>query len=147
MTSTLVELRKQAEQAVQGMPEGDLKVKAFETILTHLLSSSTSSGTGKSSPPAGGSPATRSKAQSKQKDAAPKVPRSVCDRILFLKSEDFFASQRSIADIRAELKKNGWHYPVTSLSGRLQLLVQKRELRREQTDDVEGRKGWKYSNP
>jgi len=144
MKSNLVELRKQAEQAVQDMAEGDLKVKAFETILAHLLSA----GTGRPSSPvlSGGRAGSSSKGHLKQKEGSPQVPRSVGDRVLFLKSEDFFASQRSIADIRIELKKNGWHYPVTSLSGPLQSLVQKRELRREQTND-EGGKGWKYSNP
>jgi hypothetical protein len=144
MKSNLVELRKQAEQAVHDMPESDLKVKAFETILTHLLSADAG---GPSSPtPSGGKTGSSSRGRSKQKDASQQAPKSVGDRVLSLKAEDFFASQRSIADIRMELKKNGWHYPVTSLSGPLQSLVQKKELRREQTND-EGGKGWKYSNP
>jgi cell division septation protein DedD len=142
MKSALVELRKQAEDAVRDMPEGDLKVSAFETFLKHLLSNAA----GKESAPRGGS-AAPSKVKSKPKDSVPQVPKSLGDRIRFLKSEGFFSSQRSIADIRSELKKNGWHYPVTSMSGQLQQLVQSRDLRREHTDDDEGRKGWKYSNP
>jgi hypothetical protein len=142
MTSALVELRKQAEDAVRDMPEGDLKVTAFETFLKHLLSGNA----GRVAARSGGAAAS-SKGQSKSKDSAPEVPRSMGDRIRFLKTEGFFGPQRSIADIRSELKKNGWHYPVTSMSGQLQRLVQSRELRREQAVDDEGRKGWKYSNP
>jgi hypothetical protein len=142
MKSNLAELRKEAEQAVHDMPEGDLKVKAFETILTHLLSGRA----GNTPSPQSGGKGTKA-VQSKKKGAALEVPQSVGDRVLFLKSEDFFASQKSIADIRTELKKNGWHYPVTSLSGPLQTLVQRRQLRREKTKGDDGGKGWKYSNP
>src|SRR5437016_2551280 len=125
--NSLVEVRKQAEQAVRDMPDGDLKVKAFETILTHLLSNSTD----RQAPLSTTSTSGGSKGQSKKKETVSQVPKSAGDRILFLKTEDFFTTQRSIAEIRLELKKNGWHYPVTSLSGTLQSLVQKRQLRRE----------------
>ena len=33
----LIDLRKAAERAVAEMPDGELKVKAFEVILAHLL--------------------------------------------------------------------------------------------------------------
>jgi hypothetical protein len=33
----LIDHRKQAEKAVAGMADGELKVKAFEVILGHLL--------------------------------------------------------------------------------------------------------------
>jgi hypothetical protein len=36
-TKKLVALRKEAEKAIAEMPDGDLKVKAFEVILGHLL--------------------------------------------------------------------------------------------------------------
>jgi hypothetical protein len=123
MKDAIVQLRKQAEQAVHDMPDGALKVKAFETILAHLLSGATGSraetGNG------------NGKTESKKNVATTNVPPK---------------SQKSIDEIRQELKKNGWHYPVTSMSGPLQSLVQKRELRRERVNDEEGRKGWKYSN-
>ena len=136
MKNALVELRKQAEQAVHDMPEGPLKVKAFETILAHLLSGNV----GKSGDENG-------KPKSKKGETgADAPPKSLSERILSLKGEGFFGSQKSIAEIRQGLKKNGWNYPVTSLSGPLQSLVQKKELRRERVDEDEGRKGWKYSN-
>ena len=122
------------------MPEGVLKVKAFETILTHLLSGDVGKRVQSVS---------KGKPRPTQKgEAVPTAPNSLTERILSLKGEGFFSSQRSITEIRQELKKNGWHYPVTSMSGPLQRLVQKRELRREQADDGdEERKGYVYSNP
>lgn len=139
MNNALIELRKQAEEAVKDMPEGELKVKAFETILTHLLSSASSQGVERVS--------AKTKAQPKQKEAMSKAPKTIGERILFLKEEAFFKAQKSLAEVRSELKKNGWHYANTDLSGPLQLLVQRRLLRREQVADNEQRAGWKYSNP
>ncbi len=138
MKNTLVELRSQAEQAVHDMSDGALKVKAFETILAHLLSGNARN----IGEPASGN----GKSQRKKSETTPKEPpQSLPERILFLKAEGFFGSQKSIAEIRQELKNNGWHHPVTSMSGPLQSLVQKRELRREHVNEGEGRKGWKYS--
>jgi hypothetical protein len=66
-------------------------------------------------------------------------------RILALGADGFFTIQRTISDIRTELATRGWHYPLTTLSGRLQTLVQQRHLRREKVK--EGRKKvWQYSN-
>lgn len=139
MTNILIELRKQAEQSVQGMPDGELKLKAFETILTHLLSSASGTEKRREAPD--------NKLVSRVKPKAGKAPASVTERLLSLKGDGFFSAQRIIAEIRQELKKNGWHYPITSLSGPLQVLVQQRQLRRERVDDERGRKGWRYSNP
>ena len=38
MSDVLVKVRRQAEKAVEDMKDGPLKEKAFETILSHLLS-------------------------------------------------------------------------------------------------------------
>lgn len=138
MTKSLIELRKQAEQAVYGMPDGELKVKAFETILSYLLSSG-----GVAKRPT----ASDERAASGGKSKAARSPTSVAERLRYLKNDGFFSAQRSIAEIRQELKASGWHYRVTSLSGPLQGLVQKRELRRERVADDRGRTGWRYSNP
>ena|ERR1700693_112124 len=70
---------------------------------------------------------------------------SCSSRILALRGDAFFAAQRTISEIRTELATRGWHYPLTTLSGRLQTLVQQRHLRREKVK--EGRKKvWRYSN-
>jgi hypothetical protein len=70
---------------------------------------------------------------------------SCISRILTIRGDGFFAAQRTISEIRSELATRGWHYPLTTLSGRLQTLVQQRHLRREKIKD--GRKKiWRYSN-
>lgn len=133
----LKEARLRAERAVADMPSGDLKVKAFEVILTQLLD---------------GGVATRvmpsvTRREPKQEFAIPSgTARSLSERILALQGEGFFDSPRAIASVREGLQAHGWHYPVTTLSGALQTLVQKRKLRRERLRD--GKKViWKYSNP
>jgi hypothetical protein len=139
MKNKLIELRKEAEQSVADMKDGPLKVKAFETILGHLLSE-TNGAVARQSPR---SATPLRKAQ----PATQNSPESVADRILSLKDEGFFKSPRSIAEIRQELQRNGWHYAVTSLSGPLQSLVKKRALRRDDVQSETGRSGWKYFNP
>lgn len=134
----LIEFRKQAEQAVSEMPDGELKVKAFEVILSHLLAAGPPALAGRSTEAviataAGGRPEGKS-------------ARSINSRVLVLRDEGFFKTQKAIGEVREELKAHGWHYPLTTLSGRLQALVQRRQLRRER--GVQGKKKvWKYSNP
>lgn len=137
----IIELRKQAERAVAEMPDGDLKVKAFEVILGHLLS-----GTGPSAPKTEGAQASarRSRPAGATREASP--ARSISGRILVLRDEGFFKNQKTIGEVREELRAHGWHYPLTTLSGRLQGLVQQRKLRRERATQG-NKKLWKYSNP
>jgi len=122
------------------MPDGDLKTKAFEMILTHLLSGAGITGMKSER-------VVKAKRGGTEKVKAGQSRMSVGARLLSLKADAFFSAQRSIEEIRQELKKNGWHYPVTSLSGPLQTLVQKRELHRERISNGSGKKGWRYSNP
>lgn len=114
----------------------DLRGRAFEVILAHLLEMSLIS----KAPQA--PKALPSKQTGKTKEVA---PNTLQGRIQALKDEEFFKDQRSLADVRAELRTKGWHYPATSLSGPLQHLVRQRELRREQIGDGK-KKIWKYSN-
>jgi hypothetical protein len=133
----LVDLRLQAERAVADMPEGDLKVKAFEVLLNHLLTTADRDGDGEKS--------TRRVAKG-QPSTGTSVGNSKAHRILALKNDGFFGAQRTISEVREELASHGWHYPVTGLSGPLQELVQRRQLRRQRM--VDGKKKlWKYSNP
>jgi hypothetical protein len=134
----LIELRKQAEKAVEDMQDGEFKLKAFEVILNHLLSP------GKTMP------------TSDRTEVARKPPRgyesvevdseSTSGRILVLKDEGFMKSPKTIGEIRGELQAHGWHYPVTTLSGELLKLVQKRRLRRQRSK-VGKKLVWQYSNP
>ena len=143
MSKEFVELRKQAEAAVHDMADGELKIKAFETILAHLLPKATGDSKKERRAPVKVALATKGK-----EATGDKAPTTAEERVLSLKNEDFFDAQRSIGDIRQELKKSGWHYATTALSGPLQSLVQKRQLRRERVaGDGKQRGGWMYSNP
>jgi hypothetical protein len=130
-------LRRRAESAIADMADGDLKIKAFEVILGHLLSELNAS--------------QAVTAESKRRlrpgrKVESRSPQSCIDRILSLKEEGFFGTQRSIGEIKSELARHGWHYPPTTLSGKLQSIVRRRELRRIKGSDGK-RSLWKYSEP
>lgn len=130
----LVELRQAAEKAVADMPDGELKVKAFEVILGHMMH------TPEEAPTKAAGRA--KKAVTKGEEAA--NTSSTVGRILVLRDEGFFRNQKSIAETCDELAGHGWHYPQSSLSGPLQTLVQRRELRRKK--EKKGNKTvWLYS--
>lgn len=138
----LIEFRKEAEKAVAEMPDGDLKLKAFEVILNHLISIPAQVPGGR----AGRTPQRDTPTGKPARGQGESPAESTAGRILVLKDEDFFKAQRSIAEIREELQAHGWHYPATTLSGELIKLVQRRKLRRQKVKD--GNKTiWKYSNP
>lgn len=134
----LIEMRRAAEKAVKDMSDGDLKVKAFEVVLAHLL--------GGTQPPSGTSTPKTEEDKPAKRRAAAQDKTTIGGRILVLKNEGFFKAQKTIGQVREELRAHGWHYPLTTLSGRMQALVRQRELRRERAK--EGQKNiWKYSNP
>ncbi len=133
----LKEIRKKAEEAVKGMPDGDLKTKAFEIFLNHLLSQQSQMV---------GEPTVTVAKGPKQSDKISKTPGSTRSRILLLKDEGFFQSPKSLGQVREELHAHGWILPPTTLSGPLQALVRQRELRRLKVKSVKGQL-WKYVNP
>lgn len=133
----LIELRRQAEKAVAEMPDGELKVKAFEVILANLLGTSAFLST---RPP-------EMEEEVKPKASKGGAPaKTAAGRILVLRGEGFFKNQRTIGEIQEELRAHGWHYPMTTLGARLQDVVQRRQLRRERAKHGK-KKVWKYSNP
>ena len=140
----LVKLRKQAEKAVEGMSDGDLKVKAFEVILAHLMS-------GNEQSPRAARPSLRTVTGASAEEPVRGKGRervqkgTASGRILVTRDEGFFGTQRTIGQVREELAAHGWHYPVTSLSGTLQSLVRQHELRRVRVSEGK-KKVWKYSN-
>ena len=128
----LKDIQKKALAAVADMPEGELKTKAFEVFLNHLLVAETQP--------------SQQKSHSSEKSADKKMkssrePGTVKSRILLLKDEKYFEVPRMINDVKVELHAHGWIHPNTALSGALQGLVRKRELRRIKD------KTWKYVNP
>ncbi len=140
--AAVLEARSKAEASVSDMPDGPLKIAAFQVILGRLLDAA-----------AGGAGAFKDETaavavpKTKQTNAATAaVPKSLAERILLLREEQFFAKERGIGDVRDELKIHGWVYPVTSLSGALQGLVQQRLLRRAMVSNGK-KKIFKYVNP
>jgi len=156
----LIGLRKEAEKVVQDMADGDLKVKAFEVILKHLMEEKSGVFTAleRFSETIEKLTAMQTAMDSSQMAVVPHktekevkaiddtFDNSLAGRVLVLKEEKYFANPKTLQEIRQELATHGWHYPSTALSGALLKLVQKRKLRRQSVR--EGKKSvWKYSNP
>ena len=135
----LTKVRKQAEAAVSDMPDGALKVKAFEVILGHLIGDPSTSAERAS---VGGAVKSASASESKRAKTKPSIP----GRILVLKDEGFFNKQRTLPEVQEALATNGWHYTQRNLSGPLLGLARKGDLRRVPFKDGK-KKIYKYSNP
>jgi hypothetical protein len=132
MAMDLVSLRKRAEESVADMPEGPLKIKAFEVILGSLL---------------GGAHLELDKSLSRPAPAPPAdAPSSAAARISLLAEESFFSQPRSLSEIQASLAGHGWHYSQGNLSTPLVRLVRQRRLRRLQVAE-RNKRVWKYSLP
>jgi hypothetical protein len=129
--TSLVALRKVAEQAVSDMDDGPLKLTAFQTILSSLLQ-----------------PATLSHHDevpgSTKRGRVGDAPRSFSARIAVLAKEGFFDEPRSLAEVQAVLAEHGWHYRQENLSTPLVRLVRQRKLRRLHLTNG-NKRVWKYS--
>ncbi len=131
-TDALLRARQRAERAVKDMDDGPLKTKAFEVILSKLLG-------GPGTKEVSGLELGRLPKQSEQPD-------TLKGRILTLRAEGFFKTQRTLHDVREQLRSRGWHYPLTTLSGAMQGLARARDLRRDRVR-VGKKRVWGYSNP
>src|SRR5947209_6963712 len=112
--STLV---AEAERAVASVVDPALKRAAFERVLNHLLQADDAPRPSRekakktsSKTPAGGR-------------AGKGGPRPYTQELV---DEGFFKKPKTIAEVRAELRNRGHHLPLTSLSGPLQILCQRR---------------------
>lgn len=120
----------EAEAAVAGVGDPELRRVAFEKILDTLLGQ-TSKGSKSKPKSATKSSGKRTRAKTAAKRSATK--RGPKARVAELIDEDFFSKQKTIADVKAELANRGYHIPLTSLSGPLQSLTQERRLRRQKS--------------
>lgn len=145
-TKTLVAVRKEAEKAIAEMPDGDLKLKAFEVILGHLLRASSEAVSESSTAPADERKSVVSGKGKSAKPAKGSSAKTATERILILREEGFFKSQRSMGEVASELAAHGWHYPLTALSGTLQSMTQRRDVRRVRAKRG-NKKVWLYSEP
>ena len=122
-TPNYPELVEQAERAVQGVKDAELKRIAFQKFLEELLGGrhGTERNSKKSTRPGSGS-------KRKGLQIGP---------ITYLRemiTEGFFKKPKAITDVKIELENRGHHIPLTSLSGPLQRLCKSRELRRQRSD-------------
>src|SRR5580704_3381721 len=118
----IIEARKKAEMAVEGMADPALKLKAFEQIFARLLEGNET----KEQTRTGGRKRPGARVG---KHTLGSRPENLPGRLLTLKDDGFFKAQRTLSEIREELGSRGHHYPLSSLSGAMQALVRNRELR------------------
>jgi hypothetical protein len=121
-TPNYSELVEQAERAVQGVKDAELKRIAFQKVLEELLGGGTAS------------ERTIKKAKGKRTGSthtAKGGPRTYLREMI---AEGFFKKPKAITDVKVELENRGHHIPLTSLSGPLQSLCKKKELRRQRND-------------
>lgn len=117
------ELVAQAEKAVAGVKDPELRRIAFQKILDDLLGGSAAPApkhglAGKKGLPAG----------EKAKGPTRGGPQAYVEELV---AEGFFKKPKTIANVKAELENRGHHIPLTSLSGPLQKLCQRKTLRRQ----------------
>lgn len=129
------ELAEEAEQAVQGVKDPELRRIAYQKILEDLLGGQT------------GEPSSEKRGRSEPKTKVAKAapakkrggPRAYLQELV---DEAFFKKPKTITEVKAELENLGHHIPLTSLSGPLQKLCQRRILRRSRKDGVFSYSNW-----
>ena len=135
------QLVAQAESAVAAVKDPELKRVAFQKVLDDLLGSRAASEPApkvtrtRAGRPTAGSPA-------KKTSATRKGPQGYVEEMA---NEGFFKKQKTIAQVKAELENRGHHIALTSLSGPLQKLCQRRVLRRQKTNSSGKKQTYAYS--
>ena len=134
MKKPYAELVAQAESAVANVKDAELRRVAFERVLNDLLSAGDEATKAKPKATA------RATKQATQKAAKKRTgPQAYVEEMV---EDGFFKKPKTIAEVKAELENRGHHIPVTSLSGPMQKLCQKKVLRRQKPDG----KIFAYSN-
>jgi membrane protein involved in colicin uptake len=146
MNKSYSELVAQAESAVSAVKDAELRRVAFEKILDDLLASS-SAGAQEAKANQGTTSAGRRRPKAKIVGSESKSARGGTSAYIEeLIDENFFSKPKTISEVKAELGNRGHHIPLTSLSGPLQRLCQKKKLRRQKTDGEGKKKAFAYSN-
>jgi hypothetical protein len=139
----LIAKREAAERAVEGMPEGPRKEKAFEMVFQRLLDGHTQPraprrrGRGKQVK-ARTSEAAVSTAAPKSRKASPR------EHLNQLVENRFFDSGRSLPEIAEELRKRGHIYGQSALSPHVLAMTRDSILRRDKDQRDDGREMWFY---
>lgn len=134
---TIVEARKRAEKAIADMPDGDVKLKAFEVILAKLLEA-----------PEGVARTTvvRKVGASTRSSGAAQEASGLQGRIMELASDGFFSKPKGAADIKLALGTKGHHHKNEDIAVALLRLVRRKTLRRI-PDTKKGRSRYLYCLP
>ena len=132
------ELVAEAEAAVAAVKDPELRRAAFEKILEQLL------GHPQGNVSKAGKERVTTTVRSIEKKKAQSGPRGYIEDLI---DDNFFAHQKTIAEVKAELANRGHHVPITGLSGPLQKLCQVRRLRRQKKKtDGKNKTVYAYSN-
>lgn len=135
MAKPYSELVAQAERAVAGVKDAELRRVAFERVLNDLL--------GGADDAPGPKPRATGRTTKQVPGKASRKKRSGPQGYVEEMVEDgFFKKPKTISEVKAELENRGHHIPLTSLSGPMQKLCQKKVLRRQKGDG----KTFSYSN-
>ena len=132
------ELVAQAEKAVAGVKDAELKRIAFQKVLDDLLAGATPSTT-----PQAAASKKRPVESGKTKRAAKGGPQAYVEELV---ADGFFKKPETIAHVKAELENRGHHIPLTSLSGPLQKLCQRKKLRRQRIKTSGKKQTFAYSH-
>jgi hypothetical protein len=135
------ELAEEAEQSVAGVKDPELRRIAYQKILEDLLGGQRPPE--RSTPRAAARRAPKSSAQASTPAKKRGGPQAYVEELV---AEDFFKKPKTIANVKAELENRGHHIPITSLSGPLQKLCQRRALRRSKAAGAESTGQFSYSN-
>lgn len=139
----LVARRRMAEQAVEEMPEGPRKERAFEIVLQHLLHAASIEG-----------PVVKSRKDAKRKPATAGVKEQVARRarpragpqthVRQLVQDGYLDEPRTLPEMVQELRVRGHLYDQPHLSAPLLRLTRSGLLRRIPEKDEKGREVYIY---
>ncbi len=131
------ELVAQAEKAVASVKDPELKRVAFQKVLDDLLALQAGAMPRKSAAERKVSPA-----RERNVVAAKSGPQAYIEEMV---QDDFFKKPKTLAQVKAELENRGHHIPLTSLSGPLQKLTQRKVLRRQRSKTSGNKETFVYS--
>lgn len=133
------ELVAEAEKAVAGVKDPELRRAAFEKVLDQLLAHTVSEhkATAKEVERRPTAPSRRAEMSAKR------GPRAYIEELIH---EGYFKRPQTLSQVKAELANRGHHMPRTSLSGPLQKLCQEKQLRRQKSKGNDNKTIYRYSN-
>ena len=133
------DLVAQAERAVEAVKNPELKRVAFEKVLDDLLGGHHVGTQGSAS---GGQSRTKAAVPAAGPKSKKGGPQAYVEEMV---AEGFFKKPKTIAEVKSELLNRGHHIPITSLSGPLQKLCQKKTLRRQKGKGKGNKQTFSYS--